>query len=158
MSTVEESIDVRVPLNTVYNQWTQFETFPSFMEGVEEIRQLDDRRLHWKTKIAGVEREFDAEITEQKPDERVAWRSTSGTNHAGVVTFHRLDDDQTRVMVQLDTEPEGIVEKAGDALGIAKRRVKGDLDRFKEMIESRGGETGEWRGEVKRPGEGTPAA
>ena len=151
MSTVEESIDVSVPVRTAYNQWTQFEEFPKFMEGVEEIRQIDDTRIHWKTKIAGVEREFDAEITEQHPDHRVAWRSTGGAEHAGVVTFHRLDDDTTRVMVQLDTEPEGLVEQAGDKLGVVKRRVKGDLGRFKELIEARGTESGAWRGDVDEP-------
>jgi uncharacterized membrane protein len=153
MSQIQESIDVQVPLQTVYNQWTQFEEFPRFMEGVEEIRQLDDTHLRWRTKIAGVEREFDAEITEQRPDERIAWRSTSGTSHAGVVTFHRLDDSTTRVMLQLDSDPEGVVEKAGDALGVLKRRVKGDLDRFKALIESQGQETGAWRGEVPRTDE-----
>ena len=148
MSTVEESIDVSVPVSTAYNQWTQFEEFPRFMEGVTEIRQLSETMTHWKTKIAGVEREFDAEITEQHPDHRIAWRALEGTQHAGVVTFHRLDDNVTRIMVQMDTEPEGVVEKAGDALGVLKRQVKGDLERFKELIESRGGESGAWRGEV----------
>ena len=153
MSTVEESIEVNVPLSTAYNQWTQFEEFPRFMEGVEEIRQIDDTHVHWRTKIAGITREFDAEVTEQRPDERIAWRSTSGTSHAGVVTFHRLDDERTRLMVQIDDEPEGLVEKAGDALGILRRRVKGDLERFKALIEERGTETGAWRGEVERPDE-----
>ncbi len=152
MSTVEESIDVHVPVRTAYNQWTQFEEFPRFMEGVEEIRQIDDTHVHWRTKIAGVEREFDTEITEQHPDDRVAWRATQGTQHAGVVTFHHIDDGTTRVMLQMDTEPEGIVEQAGDKLGVLKRRVKGDLGRFKEMIESRGGETGAWRGDVEQHG------
>ena len=152
MSTVEESIDVHVPVRTAYNQWTQFEEFPRFMEGVEEIRQIDDTHVHWRTKIAGVEREFDTEITEQHPDERVAWRATQGTQHAGVVTFHHIDDGTTRVMLQMDTEPEGIVEQAGDKLGVLKRRVKGDLGRFKEMIESRGAETGAWRGDVDQHG------
>ena len=155
MSTVEESIDVNVPVRTAYNQWTQFEEFPRFMEGVEEIRQLDDTHLHWRTKIAGVTREFDAEITEQHPDHRIAWRATDGTQHAGVVTFHRLDDATTRIMVQMDTEPEGLIEQAGDKLGILKRRVKGDLDRFKALIEERGTESGAWRGEVEQPGEAT---
>ena len=153
MSNIEESIEVRVPVQTAYNQWTLFEEFPRFMEGVEEVRQLDDTHLHWKTKIGGVEREFDAEITEQRPDERIAWRSTGGAQHAGVVTFHRIDDGVSRIMLQLDVEPEGVVEKAGDALGFAKRRVKGDLARFKELIESRGTEQGGWRGEVDRPDE-----
>jgi uncharacterized membrane protein len=153
MSTVEQSIEVNVPLRTAYNQWTQFEEFPRFMDGVEEIRQVDDTHLHWRTKLAGITREFDAEITEQKPDERIAWRSTGGTQNAGVVTFHRLDEGRTRVMVQIDAEPEGVVEKAGDALGLVERRVKGDLERFKELIEGRGSESGAWRGEVGRPDE-----
>ena len=153
MSTIEESIEVGVPVRTAYDQWTQFEEFPHFMEGVEEIRQLDDTHVHWKTRIGGVEREFDAEITEQHPDHRIAWRSVSGPSQAGVVTFHRLDDATTRIMLQLDTEPEGAVEKVGDALGIVKRRVKGDLERFKEMMEERGTETGAWRGDVETPEE-----
>jgi uncharacterized membrane protein len=148
MSTVTQSVDVSVPVRTAYDQWTQFEEFPRFMEGVEEIRQLDATHTHWRTKIGGVEREFDAEITEQHPDERVAWNSTSGPDHAGVVTFHRLSDAETRVTVQLDWSPEGVVEKAGDLLQLDERRVKGDLARFKEFIESRGVETGAWRGDV----------
>ncbi|OLT55234.1 SRPBCC family protein [Cellulosimicrobium sp. CUA-896] len=148
MSTVTQSIDVAVPVRTAYDQWTQFEEFPRFMEGVEEIRQLDATHTHWRTKIGGVEREFDATITEQHPDERVAWNSTSGPDHAGVVTFHKLADAETRVTVQLDWSPEGVVEKAGDALQLDERRVKGDLGRFKEYIESRGVETGAWRGDV----------
>jgi len=155
MSSVQESIDVSVPVRTAYDQWTQFADFPQFMEGVEEIRQIDDTHLHWRTKIGGVEREFDAEITEQHPDHRVAWRATAGATNAGVVTFHRLGDDQTRVMVQIDAEPEGAIEKAGDALGFLKRRVKGDLERFKELVESRGAASGGWRGEVEQPGEAT---
>jgi len=149
MSTITEHVDVEVPVRTAYDQWTQFEEFPRFMEGVEEVRQIDDTHVHWRTKIAGVEREFDTEITEQHPDHRVAWRSTAGAENAGVVTFHRLDDDKTRVTVQIDIEPEGVVEKAGDALGLAKRRVKGDLGRFKELIESSGRESGAWRGNVE---------
>jgi len=149
MATVTKSIDVQVPVRTAYDQWTQFEEFPRFMEGVEDIQQLDDTRTHWKTKIGGVEREFDADITEQHPDERVAWKSTAGPDHAGVVTFHRLDEHQTRVTVQLDWEPEGIVEKAGSAVNADDRRVEGDLARFKEFIENRGGATGAWRGDVR---------
>jgi uncharacterized membrane protein len=149
MSTIEEHVDVEVGVRTAYNQWTQFEEFPRFMEGVEEIRQIDDTHVHWRTKIAGVEREFDTEITEQHPDHRVAWNSTSGATNAGVVTFHKLADDKTRVTVQIDIEPEGVVEKAGDALGLAKRRVKGDLGRFKELIESTQTESGAWRGNVE---------
>ncbi len=150
MSTIEESVEVQVPVRTAYNQWTQFEEFPQFMEGIEQVRQIDDTHLRWKANIAGQEREWDAEITEQRPDERVAWKSTGGTRHAGVVTFHRTGDQESRVMLQLDVEPEGMVEQAGDKLGFVKRRVKGDLDRFKELIESRGRETGAWRGEVEQ--------
>jgi uncharacterized membrane protein len=150
MSTIQESIDVGVPVRTAYDQWTQFEEFPRFMEGIEEVRQIDDTHLHWAAAIAGVRREWHAEITEQTPDQRIAWRSTDGAEHAGVVTFHRLDDGESRVMLQLDTEPEGVVEKAGDALGVLKRQVKGDLERFKGLIESRGTESGAWRGEVEQ--------
>jgi uncharacterized membrane protein len=153
VSTVTESVDVAVPIRAAYNQWTQFEEFPRFMDGVNEIRQLDATHTHWKTEIGGVKREFDAQITEQLPDERVAWRSTEGEKQAGVVTFHRLDETHTRVTVQMDYDPQGLVETAGDKLGIVDRRVKGDLKRFKEYIESRGGrETGAWRGQVDRPG------
>ena len=150
MSTIEESIEVRVPLHTAYNQWTQFKEFPRFMEGVERIDQLDDTRLHWVAEVGGKTQEWDAVITEQRPDERVAWRNTTGATNAGVVTFHRISDDTTRVMVQMEYEPEGFVESVGDALGLAKRRTKGDLERFKEFIESRGAETGAWRGEVNQ--------
>jgi uncharacterized membrane protein len=152
MSTIEQSIDLDVPVERAYNQWTQFEEFPRFMEGVEEIRQLDDKNLHWVAEFGGKRHEWDAEITEQLPDERVAWRNTDGKDNAGVVTFHRLDDDHSRVMVQMDFVPEGIKEKIGDAIGAPDRRVKGDLERFKEMIESRGAESGAWRGEVPRTG------
>ena len=147
-TTVEESIDVKVPVRTAYDQWTQFETFPQFMEGVESVRQVDDTHLRWKAEIAGVSREWDAEITEQTPDQRIAWKATEGAENSGVVTFHRYDDETTRVMLQLEFEPEGIVESAGDALGFVKRRATGDLGRFKEFIEARGTETGAWRGEV----------
>ena len=150
MSTIEQSIDVEVPVRTAYDQWTQFEEFPQFMEGVEKITQVSDTRTHWVTQIAGVSREFDAEITEQEPDQRIAWTTLDSPKQAGVVTFHRLDDNLTRVMLQLDFEPEGLVEKAGDALGIVNARTKGDLKRFKEFIESRGAETGAWRGQVEQ--------
>jgi uncharacterized membrane protein len=151
VTSVQESVDVAVPVTTAYNQWTQFESFPEFMSGVEEVRQVTDTRTHWKTKIGGVEREFDAEITEQHPDERVAWRALEGVKQAGVVTFHRLDDQHTRVSLQLEFEPEGVTEKAGTALGVVGQRVKGDLNKFKQFIESRGEETGSWRGDVPRP-------
>lgn len=148
MTTVIESIDVNVPVRTAYDQWTQFESFPQFMEGVEEIKQYDDTRLHWRANVAGKEEEWDAVVTEQLPDERVAWKSTTGLPNAGVVTFHRLGEDETRVTVQMDYEPQGVVETVGDKLGFDDRRVKGDLQRFKEFIESRGTPTGAWRGEV----------
>jgi uncharacterized membrane protein len=149
MASVVESIDVEVPVSTAYNQWTQFEEFPRFMEGVESVSQVDDTHLHWVAEIAGKRKEWDAEITEQHPDERVAWRATSGAENAGVVTFHRLSDSTTRVTLQLDVEPDDPIESVGTALGFLQRRVKGDLERFKEFIESRGVETGAWRGEVE---------
>ena len=150
-TTIEESIEVEVPLRTAYNQWTQFEEFPRFMDGVEEIRQLDDTHVHWVAEFGGSRHEWDAEITEQKPDERVAWRNVDGKDNAGVVTFHRIDEDRTKIMVQMDFVPEGIKEKVGDLIGAPDRRVKGDLERFKQLIESRGRESGAWRGEVPRP-------
>ena len=149
MASVVESIDVQVPVSTAYNQWTQFEEFPRFMEGVKSVTQTDDTHLHWVAEIAGKEEEWDAEISEQHVDERIAWQATSGAENAGVVTFHRIDDNTTRVTLQLDAEPEGLVENIGTALGFLDRRVKGDLDRFKEYIESRGTETGAWRGDVE---------
>src|SRR5690349_8241881 len=150
MNDITQSLDVDVPVSTAYKQWTQFETFPHFMNGVEEIRQVDNTHTHWKISIAGVTREFDAEITEQIPDERVAWRSTKGTKHAGVVTFHKLAADKTRVTLQLDTEPDGVMEKAADKMGLPKHQAAGDLKRFKEFIESERVATGAWRGEVPR--------
>ena len=149
MSTIEKSIEVNVPVRTAYNQWTQFEAFPKFMEGVKEVRQLDDKRLHWRAEIAGKEKEWDAEITEQIPDERIAWRSRTGAPNGGVVTFHRISPTSAKVMLQLEYDPETFVEKAGDAVGVVSLRVEGDLQRFKEFIESRGQETGAWRGEIK---------
>ncbi len=150
MSTIEQSIDVNVPVQVAYNQWTQFEEFPKFMEGVESVSQLDDTHLRWVAEIAGKREEWDAEITEQVPDQRVAWKSTSGNEQGGVVNFHRLGEDETRVLVSMDYEPEGIVEKAGAALGFDDRQVKGDLERFKQLIEKRGAETGAWRGTVEQ--------
>jgi len=149
MSTVQKSIDVNAPVNSVYNQWTQFEDFPAFMEGVKEVRQLDDSHLHWCAEIAGKDVEWDAEITEQIPDQRIAWRSVDGTPNAGVVSFHRLNDGETRVMLQMDYDPEGVIENAGDMLGMLSHRVEGDLERFKDFLESRGSETGAWRGEIR---------
>ncbi len=153
MSRVEESIDVDVPVSTAYNQWTQFESFPEFMEGVETISQVSDTINRWVTTIGGERREFNTEITEQHPDERIAWRTMGGdVHHAGVVTFHRLSDTTTRVMIQLEWEPDGAKEKAGATLGLDSRQVKADAQRFKEFIERRGVETGGWRGDVETNG------
>jgi uncharacterized membrane protein len=149
MSRIEQSIDVDVPVNVAYNQWTQFEEFPQFMEGVEQVRQIDDAHLQWRASIGGSEQEWQAEITEQRPDERVAWKATGGKENAGVVTFHRLAEDRSKVTVQMDYDPEGVVESLGSAVGADERRVKGDLERFKDLVESRGRESGAWRGEVQ---------
>lgn len=150
MAQIQQSVDVDVPVSVAYNQWTQFESFPHFMTGVESIKQVSDTRNHWVTNIAGVAREFDTEITEQHPEERVAWRSVVGdTKHAGVVTFHRLDDRSTRVMIQMDWQPSSLVEKVASAVNVDDRQVKRDAERFKDFIESRGGETGGWRGDVE---------
>lgn len=148
MSTVTESIDVNVPVRTAYDQWTQFESFPHFMDNVQQVQQLDATHLHWKATIAGKDEEWDAVVTEQVPDERVAWKSTTGAPNAGVVTFHRLGADETRVTLQMDWQPEGVTEHVGAVLGFDSRSVKGDLDNFKQFIESRGTPTGAWRGEV----------
>ena len=150
MATIEESIDVNVPVSTAYNQWTQFEEFPEFMEGIESVQQIDDTHLLWTAEIGGEREEWRAEISEQTPDQRIAWHATEGKTNAGVVTFHRIDDNTTRVMLQMDWEPEGMKEKAGAAVGADSRRVKGDLERFKELIERRGTPTGAWRGEVEQ--------
>lgn len=150
MATIEKSIDVDVPVRQAYNQWTQFEEFPRFMEGVQQVRQLDDKRLRWRANVGGKEEEWDAEISEQIPDQRIAWHSTSGAENAGVVTFHHISDTTTRVMLQVDYDPEGFVENVGDAMGFVSRRIEGDLERFKEFIEGRGAETGAWRGEIRR--------
>jgi uncharacterized membrane protein len=150
MSEILEAIDVNVPVRTAYDQWTQFESFPQFMEGVKSVRQLNDTTLEWVADIAGREKQWTATITEQKPDDRVAWTAVDGAHNAGVVTFHRLDDGKSRVALQLDVDPEGPIENVGDALGLVRGRVKGDLERFKEFIESRGHETGAWRGTVEQ--------
>jgi uncharacterized membrane protein len=152
MSSITRSIDVDVPVDAAYDQWTQFETFPEFMEGVDEVRQLDDRRLHWVADVGGHRQEWDAEITEQEPDMRVAWTSTSGARNAGVVTFHQLAPQRTRVTLQMEWEPEGVIQAAGEKLGLDDRRVQGDLERFKSFIEERGAPTGAWRGTIERGG------
>jgi uncharacterized membrane protein len=146
-----ESVDVAVPIQTAYNQWTQFEHFPRFMSAVKEVRQINDRMTHWTVEINGVHREFDAQITEQIPDERVAWTSITGPKQGGVVTFHRLDADHTRVTAQMEMQPEGLAEQLGDKVGLVSHQVKNDLERFRDFIEERGGETGAWRGSVDRP-------
>ena len=148
MGTVRKSITVDVPVSTAYNQWTQFEKFPEFMEGVESVTQLDDRRLHWVAEIAGTRREWDAEIIDQTPDRRIAWQATDGTKNAGAVTFQQEGPNRSRLDVEFDYETEGLKEKAGDALGVVDRRVQGDLERFKKFIDSRQVETGAWRGNI----------
>jgi uncharacterized membrane protein len=147
-STVEESIDVNVPVSTAYNQWTQFEEFPRFMSSVEQVRQIDDTHLHWRAVVGGKTKEWDSEITEQIPDQRIAWRSTDGPSNSGVVTFHRLGANRTRVMLQMDYQPETATERAGDTFGAVKLTAKGNLKRFKDLLEVRGQESGAWRGTV----------
>lgn len=150
--TTMQTIDVAVPVTTAYNQWTQLEEFPKFMDGVSSVQQVDDTRSTWKTTVLGVEREFSTRITEQIPDERIAWTTTHGeAEQAGVVTFHRLAENETRVTVQMDFDGSGMLEQIGAKTGIVGQRIKGDLGRFKEFIEARGTETGEWRGSVDRP-------
>ncbi|GGV48482.1 hypothetical protein GCM10010495_77820 [Kitasatospora herbaricolor] len=154
---VKESIDVDVPLHSVYNQWTQFEDFPSFMEGVEAVHQTDDRHAQWTTKVAGARREFYTEIVDQLPDERISWRTVGGdVRQLGIVTFQRLDEARTRVSLAMDFEPHGVAEKAGDLLGVLDRQVRGDLKRFKGFMEQRGHESGGWRGRLAP--DGGPAA
>ena len=148
MGHVEKSIVVDVPVSAAYNQWTQFESFPHFMDGVKEVRQLDDKRLHWRAEIGGREKEWDAMIATQEPDRCVAWHSTSGPQNAGRVRFEQMDPTHTRVSLEMDFDPEGFVESAGDALGFPERQVTSDLKHFKEFIEQRGQETGSWRGEI----------
>jgi uncharacterized membrane protein len=148
MHTIEQSIEVDAPAQAVYNQWTQFEEFPRFMEGIEAVRQLDDKRLHFTGNVGGRRHEWEAEIFEQIPEQKIAWRSLAGKRNDGTVFFEKLAENRTRVRAVIAFEPEGVVEKAGDALGIASARVKGDLKRFKEFLENRGHETGAWRGEI----------
>jgi uncharacterized membrane protein len=150
VAKVQESIEVGVPVSTAYNQWTQFESFPEFMRGVESVEQIDETSLHFRTDIAGVRREYTAQITDQLPDRRIAWVSTDKPRNAGVVSFEPLGPEQTRVTVALEWEPEGLVEKAGSAVGADSHQITADLKRFKEFIESRGIETGAWRSAVDR--------
>ncbi|WP_042387432.1 SRPBCC family protein [Streptacidiphilus melanogenes] len=149
MSMVQESVEVEVPLHTAYNQWTQFEDFPRFMEGVEEVTQIDARHNHWKTRVGGATREFDTEIVDQMPDQKIAWRTIGGdVQQMGVVTFEPLDARRTAVRLAIDFEPEGVAQKAADVMGMVDRRVKGDLRRFKSFVEDRGMESGAWRGRI----------
>jgi uncharacterized membrane protein len=150
MATITESIDVEVPVRAAYDQWTQFEEFPRFMDGVQSVEQIDDTHLRWVAEAGGKQHAWTAEITEQRPDERVAWKATEGHGNSGVVTFHRLGEGETRVTVEMEHETEGLLEQVGSALGMDSRRVHGDLERFKDLIESLGVETGAWRGEVER--------
>jgi uncharacterized membrane protein len=150
MSGIEKSIELNVPVKSAYNQWTQFEEFPRFMEGVEHVHQVDDKHLHWKASIGGKQTEWDAVITEQIPDYRIAWMSQGGAKNGGVVTFSKASENKSKLNLRLEYEPEGVVEKTGDAVGVVSRRVEGDLQRFKEFIESRGQETGAWRGKVSQ--------
>ena len=149
VETIEKSMDVNVPVRTAYNQWTQFEEFPRFMEGVESVKQLDDTTLQWVANVGGERKEWRARITEQVPDHHIAWRSEGGEFTSGVVSFQPFGPDKTRVTVRLTYEPKGVTEKLGDMLGVVSRRVEGDLERFKNFIESRGHETGAWRGTVR---------
>jgi uncharacterized membrane protein len=149
MAEVMEEIVVDVPVSTAYNQWTQFEEFPQFMDGVKSVRQLDETHLHWEVEVAGRHHEWDAEITYQDPDTHIAWKATDGKDNAGAVRFESLDGGRTKIKVRINYEAEGAAEAVGDALGIDDRGVKADLKRFKELVESRGRETGAWRGEVR---------
>jgi uncharacterized membrane protein len=148
MERVEKAIEVGCPVRTAYNQWTQFEAFPRFMAGVKEVKQLDDTHLHWHAEIWGKDKEWDAEITEQVPDQVISWRSTTGAANGGVVRFEPRGTDRTLVRLTMEYEPEGLVEKVGDVVGAFSQRVQSTMDDFKKFIESRGAETGAWRGEV----------
>jgi uncharacterized membrane protein len=149
MEKIQKSIDVDCPINTVYNQWTQFEEFPRFMEGVKQVTQLDDKRLHWVAEIGGKQKEWDARIVEQVPDRKIAWTSEAGEFTSGIVSFQPAGGNRTRVNLELAYDPKGFVENTGDALGFVSGRVENDLERFKKFIEHRGQETGGWRGTIK---------
>ena len=148
MSRISESITVDVPVRAAYDQWTQFEEFPRFMDGVEQVVQVDDRTLAWTAKVGGQKRRWLAEITDQRPDERIAWRSIEGARNAGAVTFHALDEGTTRLDLELEIAPDGVLEQTADHLGYIGRQALGDLERFKEFIEARGSATGAWRGTI----------
>ncbi len=156
MARVEKSIEIEKPLRMVYDQWTQFEEFPRFMEGVQEVVQHGDRTLHWRARIGGKVEEWDAEIVNQVPDQQIAWRHTRGAVNRGVVSFIPLDAERCEVTLALEYDPNGFVEKLGDILGVVSRRVEGDLERFKKFIEERGEETGAWRGSISPGGHVDP--
>jgi uncharacterized membrane protein len=155
MERVERAVEVEAPVSTVYNQWTQFESFPAFMEGVESVTQIDDATVHWIAEVGGKRKEWDARITEQVPDQVIAWEGFGDAGNMGRVFFESLGTDRTRVSVAIDYETEGVVEKIGDALGVVSKQVEGDLQRFKHLMETRGFETGAWRGEVHQRPTGT---
>ena len=150
MPTVKKSIEVDVPVRAAYDQWTQFEEFPRFMEGVESVQQLDEKRLHWRAKVGPKVEEWDAEITEQVPDKIIAWRSTSGAPNAGTVRFFPLSESKTRIELEMHWEPQGVTERVGDVLGMDDARIQGDLGRFKKFIEEQRAPTGAWRGEIEQ--------
>jgi hypothetical protein len=151
---VEKTLTVDVPVRVAYNQWTQFEEFPQFMSGIVEVQQLDDRRLHWVAEIAGVRRQWDASILEQVPDTKIAWAATEGATNAGAVYFSEIGPSQTAVTLSLEYEPEGLVESVGDKLNVVEKQAEGDMERFKALVESRGYDTGGWRGTVNEGGTG----
>jgi uncharacterized membrane protein len=149
MERIEKSVEVKAPVKAVYNQWTQFEEFPRFMAGVKEVKQLDDTHVHWHAEIWGKDKEWDAQITEQVPDQRISWRSISGdAPNAGSVRFEPVGPDRTRVNLTMEYEPQGVIENVGDKLGVMSARVQNTVEDFKKFIENRGRETGGWRGEV----------
>ncbi len=149
MATVKESIEVDVPVSTAYNQWTQFEEFPRFMEGVQSVTQIDDTHLRWVAEVGGKRREWQAEIVDQVPDQKVAWRAIDDDGPNGIVEFESLGEDKTLITLEMAYEPEGLTEQLGAVVGMDSRQVKKDLERFKQLIESRGVESGAWRGEVR---------
>jgi uncharacterized membrane protein len=148
MPRIQKDIIVDVPVKVAYDQWTQFESFPQFMDGVKEVVQLDEKTLRWRASVGGKEQEWEAQITEQTPDQVIAWRSTTGDPNAGTVRFEPAEDGKTRIALEISYEPNDAAEKIGDALGILERRVDGDLKRFKDFIEKRQAPTGAWRGEI----------
>jgi len=147
-STIEKSVEVDVPVRVAYNQWTQFEEFPHFMQGIKEVRQVNDKKTHWVAEVGFKEKEWDADIVEQTPDTRIAWRNSTGAPNAGIVDFLPLGEGRTKVTARITYHPESFVEQVGDFLGVMSNRVQGDLDRFKTFIEQQGRESGAWRGEI----------